>query len=103
MKKIRRPSGREVLLRIAKKGAKKAITYAEALDVALAWGWIDGQKRALDREAAHDTKRFIRHVGQRRARESRRSRRKHVGRFPKTREDGSESSHKSDECRLLVT
>jgi uncharacterized protein YdeI (YjbR/CyaY-like superfamily) len=37
-----------VLLRIAKKGAKKTITYAEALDVALAWGWIDSQKRPLD-------------------------------------------------------
>ena len=40
-----------VLLRIAKKGAKTAITYAEALDVALAWGWIDSQKRALDASA----------------------------------------------------
>lgn len=40
-----------VLLRIAKKGAKSAITYAEALDVALAWGWIDSQKRALDADA----------------------------------------------------
>ncbi|HVY28346.1 MAG TPA: YdeI/OmpD-associated family protein [Polyangiaceae bacterium] len=36
------------MLRIPKKGAKKAITYAEALDAALAWGWIDSQKRALD-------------------------------------------------------
>jgi len=25
-----------------------SVTYAEALDVALAWGWIDGQKEALD-------------------------------------------------------
>jgi uncharacterized protein YdeI (YjbR/CyaY-like superfamily) len=40
-----------VWLRIAKKGAKKALTYAEALDVALAWGWIDSQKRALDADA----------------------------------------------------
>ena len=40
-----------VLLRIAKKAAKNAITYAEALDVALAWGWIDSQKRALDADA----------------------------------------------------
>jgi uncharacterized protein YdeI (YjbR/CyaY-like superfamily) len=40
-----------VLLRIPKKGAKKSITYAEALDVALAWGWIDSQKRALDADA----------------------------------------------------
>jgi uncharacterized protein YdeI (YjbR/CyaY-like superfamily) len=39
------------LLRIAKKGAKKAMTYSEALDVALAWGWIDSQKRALDADA----------------------------------------------------
>lgn len=40
-----------VLLRIPKQGAKKAITYAEALDAALAWGWIDSQKRALDANA----------------------------------------------------
>jgi uncharacterized protein YdeI (YjbR/CyaY-like superfamily) len=40
-----------VLLRIAKKGAKKTISYAEALDVALAWGWIDSHKRALDANA----------------------------------------------------
>src|SRR6188472_866835 len=42
---------RGVLLRIPKKGAKKSISYAEALDVALAWGWIDSQKRALDANA----------------------------------------------------
>jgi uncharacterized protein YdeI (YjbR/CyaY-like superfamily) len=35
-----------VLLKIPK--TKRTITYAEALDVALAWGWIDSQKRALD-------------------------------------------------------
>jgi len=40
-----------VWLRMAKKGATGGITYAEALDVALAWGWIDSQKRALDAEA----------------------------------------------------
>jgi uncharacterized protein YdeI (YjbR/CyaY-like superfamily) len=39
------------LLRIAKKGAKRTISYAQALDVALAWGWIDSQKRALDASA----------------------------------------------------
>ena len=45
-------SSRGVWLKIAKKGANSAsITYAEALDVALAWGWIDGQKRALDDDA----------------------------------------------------
>jgi uncharacterized protein YdeI (YjbR/CyaY-like superfamily) len=37
-----------ILLQIPKKGA---FTYAEALDVALAWGWIDSQKRALDDRA----------------------------------------------------
>ena len=42
---------RGVLLRIAKKGAQRSITYAEALDGALAWGWIDSQKRALDANA----------------------------------------------------
>ncbi|MEQ1864669.1 MAG: YdeI/OmpD-associated family protein [Micropepsaceae bacterium] len=40
-----------VLLRIAKKGAAKSITYAEALDIALAWGWIDSQKLPLDAAA----------------------------------------------------
>jgi uncharacterized protein YdeI (YjbR/CyaY-like superfamily) len=40
-----------VLLRIPKKGAGSTLTYATALDVALAWGWIDSQKRALDDEA----------------------------------------------------
>lgn len=42
-----RPAG--VLLRIWKKGASDStLTYAAALEAALAWGWIDGQKRALD-------------------------------------------------------
>ena len=44
-------NSRGVLLRIAKKGAGESITYAEAVDVALAWGWIDSQKRALDASA----------------------------------------------------
>jgi len=44
----RHGSSTGVLLRIAKKGAQKTITYAEALEVALAWGWIDSQKRPLD-------------------------------------------------------
>src|SRR5262252_8669858 len=44
-------SSRGVLLRIPKKGAGQAITYPEALDIALAWGWIDSQKRPLDAEA----------------------------------------------------
>jgi|HubBroStandDraft_5_1064220.scaffolds.fasta_scaffold147948_1 uncharacterized protein YdeI (YjbR/CyaY-like superfamily) len=38
-----------VWLKIAKKGSKVAsVDYAEALEVALAWGWIDGQKGKLD-------------------------------------------------------
>jgi len=38
-----------VWLRIAKKDAGIAtVTYAEALDVALCFGWIDGQKRGFD-------------------------------------------------------
>lgn len=37
-----------VWLRLGKKGATAALTYAEALEVALAWGWIDGQLRPLD-------------------------------------------------------
>ena len=36
-------------LQIAKAGADDAsVTYAEAIDVALCFGWIDGQKKALD-------------------------------------------------------
>lgn len=42
-------SSRGVWLKIAKKGASPAsITYPQAIDVALAWGWIDGQKGKLD-------------------------------------------------------
>jgi len=37
-----------VLLRIAKKGAAPSITYEEAIDGALVWGWIDSQRRGLD-------------------------------------------------------
>jgi uncharacterized protein YdeI (YjbR/CyaY-like superfamily) len=38
-----------VWLKIAKRGSKSpSVTYAEALEVALAWGWIDGQKGKLD-------------------------------------------------------
>jgi uncharacterized protein YdeI (YjbR/CyaY-like superfamily) len=42
-------SSRGVWLKIAKKGAKSvSVTYAEALEVALTWGWIDGQKGKFD-------------------------------------------------------
>ncbi|MGE3275069.1 MAG: YdeI family protein [Vicinamibacterales bacterium] len=42
-------SSRGIWLRLARKTSDTAsITYAEAVDVALAWGWIDGQKRSGD-------------------------------------------------------
>lgn len=38
-----------VWLKIAKKGAgTPSVSYAEALDIALCYGWIDGQKAAFD-------------------------------------------------------
>jgi uncharacterized protein YdeI (YjbR/CyaY-like superfamily) len=41
-----------VWLRLAKKSAKlKSLSYAEALDVALCYGWIDGQKNSHDEES----------------------------------------------------
>lgn len=41
-----------VWIRIYKKGSgKKTVTYAEALDNALCYGWIDGQKKAHDAES----------------------------------------------------
>ena len=39
-------------LRIAKKAAAlRTVTYSEALDVALCYGWIDGQKRGYDTDS----------------------------------------------------
>jgi uncharacterized protein YdeI (YjbR/CyaY-like superfamily) len=39
----------ELWLRIYKKDSGQAtVTYAEALDVALCWGWIDGLKKSYD-------------------------------------------------------
>jgi uncharacterized protein YdeI (YjbR/CyaY-like superfamily) len=39
----------ELWLRVYKKGAGvPTVTYAEALDVALCWGWIDGLKKSFD-------------------------------------------------------
>ena len=43
------PDADGVWLKIAKKGAPEpSVTYAEALEVALCFGWIDSQKRGLD-------------------------------------------------------
>jgi uncharacterized protein YdeI (YjbR/CyaY-like superfamily) len=36
-------------LKLAKRGADEpSVSYAEAVEVALCWGWIDGQKKGLD-------------------------------------------------------
>lgn len=36
-------------LKIAKRGAQEpSVTYAEAVEIALCWGWIDGQKKGFD-------------------------------------------------------
>jgi len=44
-------------VQIAKKGSgQDSVSYAEALDLALCWGWIDSQKRGLD--ATHWLQRF---------------------------------------------
>jgi uncharacterized protein YdeI (YjbR/CyaY-like superfamily) len=42
----------EIWLRIYKKGSSKpTVTLAQALDVVLCWGWIDGIRKALDDES----------------------------------------------------
>ncbi|MCT9810860.1 YdeI/OmpD-associated family protein [Acidovorax sp. Be4] len=44
-------------LQIAKRGAKEpSVTYPEAVEIALCWGWIDGQKKSLDEQ--HFLQRF---------------------------------------------
>lgn len=36
-------------LKIAKRGSNEpSVTYHEAVEIALCWGWIDGQKKSLD-------------------------------------------------------
>ncbi len=36
-------------LKIAKKGAgESSVTYPEAVEIALCWGWVDGQKKGID-------------------------------------------------------
>jgi uncharacterized protein YdeI (YjbR/CyaY-like superfamily) len=42
----------ELYLRLYKKGSGvKTVSYAEALDVALCWGWIDGLKKSYDAQS----------------------------------------------------
>jgi uncharacterized protein YdeI (YjbR/CyaY-like superfamily) len=46
-------------LMLAKRGAiGTGVTYAEAVEIALCWGWIDGQKKSLDDQ--HFLQRFTR-------------------------------------------
>ena len=41
-----------IWMRLAKKAAElKSVNYAEALDVALCYGWIDGQKKSYDADS----------------------------------------------------
>jgi uncharacterized protein YdeI (YjbR/CyaY-like superfamily) len=41
-----------VWLQLAKAGAAEpGLSYAEAIEVALCWGWIDGQKKGLDAQS----------------------------------------------------
>ncbi|MBA3929934.1 uncharacterized protein YdeI (YjbR/CyaY-like superfamily) [Pseudoxanthomonas japonensis] len=59
----RHPQSSGVWLQIAKKDAGiPSVTYAEALDVALCHGWIDGQKKGFD------TRFFLQRFTPRRAR-----------------------------------
>lgn len=45
-------SAKALWLRIYKKGSgKPTVTNAQAIDVALCWGWIDGVRKALDEES----------------------------------------------------
>ena len=46
-----------IWLALAKKnGTKNSVSYVEAVEIALCWGWIDGQKRKLDDD--HSLQRF---------------------------------------------
>ena len=47
--KVHHAETRGIWLKIAKKGAlEPSVSYAEALDSAICYGWIDGQKAAFD-------------------------------------------------------
>lgn len=48
-----------IWLGIAKKGGNaRSVSYVEAVEIALCWGWIDGQKKKLDEN--HALQRFTR-------------------------------------------
>ena len=43
---------KELWLKVYKKGSRvPSVTTAEALDVVLCWGWIDGHRKAFDEKA----------------------------------------------------
>ena len=67
----------EIWLRIYKKGSgTSSVTHAQALDVALCWGWIDGIRKALDEES------FLQRYSPRRSRSLwSQVNREHVGRL----------------------
>src|SRR5712692_10872516 len=67
----------ELWLKIHKKGSgMPTITHAQALDVALCWGWIDGIRKAFDDES------FLQRYTPRRARSIwSQINREHVGRL----------------------
>jgi len=67
----------EIWLRIYKKGSgRPSVTNAQALDVALCWGWIDGIRKALDEES------FLQRYSPRRSRSLwSQVNREHVGRL----------------------
>lgn len=67
----------ELWLKIHKKGSGlPTVTYAQALDVALCWGWIDGIRKAFDEYS------FLQRFTQRRARSVwSQVNREHVGRL----------------------
>ena len=47
--KLNHASVKAVWLRLGKKGSdEKAVSYADALEVALCYGWIDGQKKSFN-------------------------------------------------------
>jgi len=49
--KTNHSSSKGVWLLIGKKGHAKTVTYLEAVEGALIWGWIDGQKQSHDETA----------------------------------------------------
>jgi len=67
----------EIWVRIYKKGSgTPSVTHAQALDVALCWGWIDGIRKALDEES------FLQRYSPRRSRSLwSQVNREHVGRL----------------------